>query len=437
MPNKILIKRGSGTPTAGSASNQVDVGELALDTSAGRLFTNVGSTAVNLGVTSIAGQTINPANATVGTTNNTRVAITGAGGSNAISEYSTTEANPRWLLGRDAIGANLAGLSFGNGSSTIAAGGVAVGYAAAREMGFYTSNATALTERMRITSTGNVGIGITNPSSRLVVTGSSTTSGSNAINVTNSGLASLFAVRNDGLSTFTGQIANTRANVATTGSGQIYLNGTTGNRIDFNTNGVAPPDVTTRSAGTKICLYPIMNGTQGDYAIGIDNSTFWQSLPSANDRFKWYGGDNEIASLDGNGNFSCAGGITGGNSFTLSGYVVSDLSLLGVIHFYNGYPANHGASIESWTVGTSDENSLALRVSNANDYYPVVARYSGVIINSPNASESILATLDVRGDARIETNATVVGDATVAGSLTVQGGLRSPGEMLYLWSNFR
>lgn len=101
-----------------------------------------------------------------------------------------------------------------------------------------------------------------------------------------------------------GQIISTRANNATTGAGQIYLNGASGNRIDFSTAGVAVPAFTTRSAGTKIVLYPDLSGSQVDYALGIEASGFWSSVPVSGARFKWYAGTTNIAVLEGNGNFT-------------------------------------------------------------------------------------------------------------------------------------
>ncbi len=117
-------------------------------------------------------------------------------------------------------------------------------------------------------ATGNVGIGTTDPSSQLHITG---------------------------------QFQSTQANSTATGGGQIYLNGATGNRIDFNTNGAAAPTFTTRSAGTKIVLYPSVGASLADYAFGIEAATLWSSIPDSSYRFKWYAGTTNIASLFGTG----------------------------------------------------------------------------------------------------------------------------------------
>lgn len=119
--------------------------------------------------------------ATIGASNSTRINIAGVGGANAISEYYLAEANPRWQIGRDLIGAGLAGIGFsGGGANTMANNGVAIGYAAGRQLGIYTSNASALTERVRVDSSGNVGIGTSAPGYKLEVNGSLAIGGTSA-----------------------------------------------------------------------------------------------------------------------------------------------------------------------------------------------------------------------------------------------------------------
>ena len=105
-------------------------------------------------------------------------------------------------------------------------------------------------------------------------------------------------------STLTGQLQLTLANNTATGGGQLYLNGANGNRIDFSIAGVAAPAFTTRSAGTKIVLYPNIGASTTDFAIGIESATFWQSVSDSAQRFRWYAGTTNIATLTGAGAFS-------------------------------------------------------------------------------------------------------------------------------------
>jgi len=94
------------------------------------------------------------------------------------------------------------------------------------------------------------------------------------------------------------------ANDVTTGGGQLYLNGVTGNRIDFNVNGVAAPTFTTRSAGTKIVLYPNITGSDVDIGLGVETNNLWFSTPNTGTGFKWYGGTTLAATLTGAGRLS-------------------------------------------------------------------------------------------------------------------------------------
>ena len=97
-----------------------------------------------------------------------------------------------------------------------------------------------------------------------------------------------------------------------TGSGSVVLNTSptlstpTVDRVDWPAVGYAPPSLTTRSSGTKLTLYPSLSSTSVDYAIGINGGVLWSSIPAANNSysFKWYGGESEIASLSGSGEFN-------------------------------------------------------------------------------------------------------------------------------------
>jgi hypothetical protein len=113
-----------------------------------------------------------------------------------------------------------------------------------------------------------------------------------------------------------GSIKLTDPGSPTTGSGQIYLNGTPSNRIDFGTAGAGLPTFNTRSPGTKICLYPSLNATNVDFSMGIASATFWQSVGASTNRFEWYAGITNIATISGLGVFTCTGAINvGGNLY--------------------------------------------------------------------------------------------------------------------------
>jgi hypothetical protein len=95
--------------------------------------------------------------------------------------------------------------------------------------------------------------------------------------------------------TFTGQIISTRANSTTTGGGQIYLNGSGGNRIDFAASANGTPTYTNRSPATKIVFAPTLSGSALDYAVGIGTNIFWLSIPGSAQEFRVYSGPSVIA----------------------------------------------------------------------------------------------------------------------------------------------
>jgi len=113
---------------------------------------------------------------------------------------------------------------------------------------------------------------------------------------------------------FAPSFVSNKAFNASDGEGNIYLNGTTGNRIDFIDQGYSPPSTTTRSTGTKIVLWPAVTPSFVDYAIGLELYTMWYSVPTSSfsgipTNFKWYAGTTNIATLTGTGTFSTTGDI--------------------------------------------------------------------------------------------------------------------------------
>ena len=82
-------------------------------------------------------------------------------------------------------------------------------------------------------------------------------------------------------------------------NGDITLYNGTRNTIFFDSHGVGAPTATNRSAGEKICLYPIAGGI--DYAMGISNSTMWYGVPNNTTYHRWYAGTNNNMYLRNNG----------------------------------------------------------------------------------------------------------------------------------------
>lgn len=102
-------------------------------------------------------------------------------------------------------------------------------------------------------------------------------------------------------SILTGQLSSTLSNNPDTGAGQIYLSGSTGNRIDYAPVGLNTPTLTARSVGTKITLWPALDTSGVDYAIGTENNAIWTSVYDSSKSFKWYAGSTNIMALSGTG----------------------------------------------------------------------------------------------------------------------------------------
>ena len=157
---------------------------------------------------------------------------------------------------------------------------------------------------------------------------------------------------------------------ATTGADAIYLNGASGNRIDWNTNGVAAPATTTRSAGTKLVLYPEVSATQVDYALGIESGHLWFSAGNGiNGGFKWYANTTNIMTANSTGlnmNTRAISGVTtlaAGNT-TITGWANASVSVNSAIlsvgtDFIANTTGIHLESTSSTTAGTFTTASTA------------------------------------------------------------------------------
>jgi len=106
---------------------------------------------------------------------------------------------------------------------------------------------------------------------------------------------------------------------------QIEFTGGSMRSIDFGNVGIAPPNITTRSGGTKLILNrSFSSGTLTDYAIGIATSLLWFSIPSAISTysFRWYAGETSLLTLRGDGLLSLTGAMNISGNLTVNPYII-------------------------------------------------------------------------------------------------------------------
>ena len=214
---------------------------------------------------------------------------------------------------------------------------------------------------------------------------------------------------NNATVTTPGQIVSTRAGSATTGGGQLFLNGSTSNRIDWNANGFGPPVFTTRSDGTKVVLYPALSGSSVDYAIGIDAATMWSSVPENGDsfNFKWYGAETLVANLSGTGNFTTVGDVA------VNGGDITTTATTATLFNTNATSLSFAGAATTLTVGaTSGTTTIRNNLTNTGN----------ILINATaQSTDKDTGALIVEGGVGVEKNLNVGGGLSAAGNVTLTG----------------
>ena len=96
---------------------------------------------------------------------------------------------------------------------------------------------------------------------------------------------------------------NIDGNNLTLNGGFVSMANATSNMVIMGAAGVGAPTTVTRSAGTKLVLYPQVGAGSADYAHGVDANAMWSSVPafSSSYAFRWYGGATSLMTLDGSG----------------------------------------------------------------------------------------------------------------------------------------
>jgi hypothetical protein len=90
----------------------------------------------------------------------------------------------------------------------------------------------------------------------------------------------------------------------------VLLSNSTAAWIQWPNAGVGAPTTTTRSVGTKLLLNPQLSGSAVDYALGIESSFMWFSVPTSGG-WKWYVNTSAMAILTSAGSFNIAGSFVG------------------------------------------------------------------------------------------------------------------------------
>ena len=180
----------------------------------------------------------------------------------------------------------------------------------------------------------------------------------------------------------------------------------TSSLISFTGFGVAAPTFTTRSAGTKIVLYPALTGVRGDYAIGIDGATLWSSVPDSASAFKWYAGTTVVATLTGAGALTATGAVsatsfnsTATSAFSVNGASGDALRLVGTSPYMGihntgaaartGYlQGNHGSDLRLVADAATPTLTLAGDTVSIRDAAATTTRVTinstGLTVNSGN-----------------------------------------------------
>jgi hypothetical protein len=222
-----------------------------------------------------------------------------------------------------------------------------------------------------------------------------------------------------------GQLISTQPGNATTGAGQIFLNGATNNRIDWAAVGTGAPAFTTRSNGTKVVLYPALSASTVDYALGVDSATMWYSVPENADsfKFKWYGATTEVANLSGTGVFSVTGNITGANILT-GGSVTATGNITGGNLTTTGITST--GSLTATTTVTATGNITGGNVSAGSGIISTTGNINGGNVNATSgitAGTTIAATGNITGGNLTTTGITSTGSLTATTTIAATGNI--------------
>jgi len=249
---------------------------------------------------------------------------------------------------------------------------------------------------------------------------------------------------------------------------QAWLSTNSVSNIFFSTSGsyVGPPTTGNSSSGSKLVLYPQAGVGNADYALGIDDYTLWQSVPSNAPflgdpyYFSWWGGNTLAATLTGAGVFSAVGDIltagnisvTGnvyGNNFiitvteTVTGNVtagniltsglvsasgnVTGNYILGNISFANGIPSTYSNSNvqaygeTGWAGNIIPSANVTYTLGNSTNWWANAWFGANTIYIGGAPLSQANGNLSFNGNSVVTANAT--GTSTTAGNVSIIGNI--------------
>ena len=145
--------------------------------------------------------------------------------------------------------------------------------------------------------------------------------------------------------------------------------------LRFDTNiGLAAPTFNTRSLGSRLVVQNTLSTTSVDYAIGVENTAMWLSMPRADssNTINFYGGATRVASLTGQGNLNLTGALTAiSKSFLIDypnkpGYKLQYASLEGPEHaiMFRGHSNKLNFTIPKHFYSIVDPSSISVHLTS-------------------------------------------------------------------------
>ena len=234
-------------------------------------------------------------------------------------------------------------------------------------------------------------------------------------NATNSGNLSV-----SGNATVAGNLNVTSGNMVASANISL-IGGTTNNKLVFNTNGVAAPILNGTSIGTRMILYTAQSTTSTNFALGIEPSSMWYSVPDTASFHRWYGCTTQLAYLTGTG-LSVTGNIFASANISTVGNI-----LAAGLHSVTGTISSTGAIATPSTISATGNINTAATLNAAVLSVTGAAIHTGVI----NTTSTISATGSITTASTVSATGTITGGNIVtAGAISATGIISATGNII-------